>query len=72
MDKFLLRSKMILFGDNNSLLAEFIGISKQRFSAKINETKGAEFTQSEIKKIKERYSLTAEEIECIFFKNEVS
>lgn len=72
MNKFLLRSKMALFGDNNSLLAECIGISKQRFSAKINETKGAEFTQSEIKKIKDRYNLTEEEIESIFFNNIVS
>ncbi|CEO32944.1 hypothetical protein [Paraclostridium sordellii] len=72
MNKLLLKSKMILFGDNNGLLAEYIGISKQRFSAKINETKGAEFTQGEIRKIKNRYNLSAEEIEEIFFKNKVS
>lgn len=72
MNKLLLKSKMALFGDTNSLLAEYIGISKQRFSAKINETGGAEFTQSEINKIRNRYNLTAEEIESIFFNKLVS
>ena len=54
-------------GDNQSDLADYIGISLQRFNAKINETDGAEFTQGEIAKIKEKYDLTAEQIDLIFF-----
>ena len=38
----------------------------QDFSAKINETGGAEFNQGEISKIKQRYNLTADEIDSIF------
>lgn len=33
------------------------------FSAKINETNGAEFTQGEISKIKQKYSLRVEDID---------
>ena len=54
-------------GDRNEDLAKYIGISPQRFSAKLNETNGAEFTQSEIQKVKERYNLTSEEVNVIFF-----
>lgn len=67
MNKLLLRSIMTLNGDTNTTLAKYIGISKQRLSAKINETRGAEFTQREIIKIKKRYGLSAEKIEEIFF-----
>ena len=62
----------MLNGDTNTTLSEFIGISKQRFSAKLNETKGAEFTQKEIFKIKNKYRLSAEKIEEIFFNDIVS
>ena len=72
MNKALLESKMKLFGDNQSKLAEAVGISLQRFNAKLNGTNGAEFTQGEIQKIKDRYNLTGEEVDAIFFKNNVS
>lgn len=58
---------MVLFGDTQGELADVLGISQQRLSAKINETNGAEFTQKEIKAIKERYNLTSEETALIFF-----
>lgn len=67
MNANILKSKMKLFGDTNALLAEAIGCSAQRLSAKINETNGAEFTQGEIKSIRERYNLTDEEVTDIFF-----
>ncbi|MBN2851552.1 MAG: XRE family transcriptional regulator [Clostridia bacterium] len=67
MDIQKLRSKMVLHGDTNITLSKAIGISPQRFSAKINETNGAEFKQKEIAKIKTRYQLTSEEIDEIFF-----
>ena len=66
-----LRSKMALFGDTGSTLSEVLGISPQRFSAKLNENK-AEFTQREIQIIKDRYDLTAEEVDDIFFNKRVS
>ena len=59
-------------GDNQSDLAEYIGISLQRFNAKLNGTGGAEFTQGEIQKIKERYNLSDEEVIVIFFTPVVS
>lgn len=67
MNKNMFKSKMKLFGDTNAVLADAIGISAQRLSAKINETGGAEFTQSEIQAVKERYNLTMEEVDTIFF-----
>lgn len=67
MNKNELVSKMKKYGDRNEDLAKYIGISPQRFSAKLNETGGAEFTQSEIQKVKEKYNLTGEEVNDIFF-----
>lgn len=67
MNKNLLVSKMKLHGDTNADLATAIGISPQRFSAKLNEYQGAEFNQGEILKIRERYTLTDEEVVQIFF-----
>ena len=72
MNKNALVSKMKLHGDNQSDLAEYIGISVQRFNAKINETDGAEFTQGEIAKMIVKYNLTAEELYEIFFASLVS
>ena len=65
-------SKMKLFGDTQEVLAKALGISLSRLNAKINETDGAEFTQSEITFIKIRYHLTAEEVDAIFFAPKVS
>lgn len=66
MNKNMFVSKMKLFGDTQAILAEALGISLSRLNAKINETDGAEFTQSEIIFIKVRYHLTAEEADAIF------
>lgn len=67
MNKNELVSKMKKYGDRQEDLAKSIGISPQRFSAKLNGTGGAEFTQGEIQKIKEKYNLTCEEVNLIFF-----
>ena len=67
MNAKLLKSKMVLHDDTQTELADAIGISAQRLSAKINETNGAQFTQSEIRLIKDRYDLTDEEVSLIFF-----
>ncbi len=72
MNTKLLRSKMVLFEDNNNTLGEFLNIAYQTVSTKINNTNGAEFTQGEIMKMKKRYELTPDEIDKIFFDKEVS
>lgn len=56
---------MVLFNDTNETLAEALNISRQTMSAKINGK--VDFKQSEIKIIVERYKLTPEETEQIFF-----
>ena len=71
MDGKLLRSIMILNGDTNATLAEYLGITEQSVSNKINEN-GTEFKQGEIAKIKLRYNLTSEMVDRIFFATAVS
>ena len=66
MDKTMFRSIMVLHGDTNEDLAKYLGITAQSVSAKINEN-GTEFKQGEITKIKDRYSLSAEQVDAIFF-----
>lgn len=72
MNKLKLESVMRLHGDTGTSLAEFLRIARSTFSAKINETNGAEFTQSEMARIKSKYSLSAEEMDEIFFDLKVS
>lgn len=72
VNKNELQSKMRLFGDRNEDLASAIGISPQRFSNKLNGTNDADFTVKEINIIKKKYNLNIEEVDSIFFKNDVS
>lgn len=65
MNKTELRAKMIINNDTGIILSKALNISETTLSAKINGK--AEFTRSEIAKIKERYKLTAEDIDDIFF-----
>ena len=67
----LLLSKMVLFGDTQTILADVLGITIQSVSGKVNGTNGAEFTLSEVCIIKDRYNLTAEEVVEIFFESNV-
>ena len=67
-----LRAVMALNGDTGGELSLAVGLSQQRFSAKLNDKHGAEFTQSEMQIIKDKYNLTAEEIDDIFFNKKVS
>lgn len=71
MNKPLFRSFMVKFGDTQQTLADAMNISLSRLNAKINSN-GAEFTQLEIAFIKNRYNLSAEEVDAIFFAKEVS
>jgi DNA-binding XRE family transcriptional regulator len=71
VDKKLFRALMLLHGDTNQTLAEFLGISEQSLSNKINEN-GTEFKQGEMQKIRRRYQLDGHMIDRIFFASEVS
>ena len=70
MKKNLLEAKMKLHGDNQSDLAKALYISLPTFNYKLNGK--SEFARDEIQKIKERYNLTPEEIDEIFFGSVVS
>nr|DAP46025.1 MAG TPA: Protein of unknown function (DUF739) [Caudoviricetes sp.] len=72
LNKQKLESVMKLHNDNGQTLAQYLGIARPTFSNKLNETRGAEFTQGEIRLIKERYNLSAEEVDMIFFNQKVS
>lgn len=66
MNGIMLKSIMVLHGDTIADLAKYLDISPQSVSGKINE-RGTEFKQGEIAAIKERYNLSAAQVEAIFF-----
>lgn len=66
MNKEKLKSYMALYGHTNKDLADILGISEQSVSYKINEN-GSEFKQGEIRRIKDAYNLSPEEVDAIFF-----
>lgn len=72
MNKLKLESVMRLHGDTGTSLAKFLNIARTTFSAKINETNGAEFTQSEISMIRKKYNLCPDDVIAIFFNENVS
>lgn len=53
------------FGDTQRELARMLGVTESTLSWKINGK--AEFKQSEIKAIADRYDLTGEEVKSMFF-----
>ena len=56
---------MKLHNDTQQGLADYLGIVISSVSNKINDKQ--EFRLNEVKRIKKRYNLTAEEIDEIFF-----
>ena len=72
MNKQKLKSVIIANNDTTASLAEFLGIARATLSAKMNEYRGAEFTQKEIQMIIDRYSLKSDEVIAIFFEEKVS
>ena len=66
MNGALLKSVMVLNGDTIRDLAVYLEISPQSVSDKINE-RNTEFKQGEIAMIKERYNLSPDQIDNIFF-----
>lgn len=71
MNKRLLESQMRLHGDTQASLADAMGISLSRLNAKINQ-RGAEFTQSEITFIIDRYRMSKKDAVACFFAQKVS
>lgn len=70
MNGNLLRSVMLKNNDRYVKdLATYLGISRTNMYAKLNNREGHNFKTSEIQKIKEKYNLTAEEINKIFFED---
>lgn len=67
MNKNMFVSKMKLFGETQFDLAEALGMSVSRINAKINETNGSQFRQNEIKFFRDRWCLTPDEVDQIFF-----
>lgn len=67
MNKAKLMGVIVGHGDTQVSLAEAMGLSVSRFNAKINEREGAEFTQTEIQLLINRYRLTPEDVSSIFF-----
>lgn len=65
----LLKSKMILYGDENfsQSLSELLGISRQTAASKLCSK--SSFSQHEIASIAKRYCLTSEEIRKIFIED---
>lgn len=57
---------MVLNGDTIQTLADSLGINRQNASIKVNGKR--EFKQREIAAIVERYKLTHDEIDSIFFR----
>ena len=70
MDKDLLKYRIAKYGETAAELANAMGIHETTLSAKINGS--AEFKQSEINFIVERYGLTGDETLAIFFKDRVA
>lgn len=65
MNSNILKSKIKLNEDTQEGLAEYLGITNSTLSFKINGK--ADFLRSEIQLIKQRYKLTPQEIDQIFF-----
>lgn len=54
-------------GENQKVLAEYLGITRVTLCKKISEKSDAVFTQPEISAIKKRYNLSDEAVSAIFF-----
>lgn len=72
MNRRLLKSFMVKFGDSGDTLSQALGISRGTLSNKMTGYRNSEFTQGEMLVIKGRYHLTPDEMNEIFFAKEVS
>lgn len=67
MQANMLKGKLAENGMTQAAAAEKIGISLSRFNAKLNETRGAEFSLGEVLTLKNVLNLSSEQIDQIFF-----
>lgn len=67
MQANMLKGKLTENGMTQANAAERIGISLSRFNAKLNETRGAEFSLGEVLALKNVLNLSLEQIDQIFF-----
>lgn len=65
MNTNLLKAKIVEHGDTQAQLASAIGISASNLNDKINGK--VSFRQNEIASIRNRYNLTSQEVDLIFF-----
>lgn len=65
MNTNLLKAKIVENGDTQAQLAAALGISASNMNDKINGK--SDFRQNEIAAIRNRYCLTADEVDRIFF-----
>lgn len=71
MNSKLFKAFMVIHGDTNASLAEYLELTEQSVCNKINEN-GTEFKQGEIGRLKVKWNLTADQIDAIFFDGQVS
>lgn len=60
-----LKGRMLIEGDTQKTLADYLGISESNFNSKVNGKN--EFTRNEMRAIIERYNLTDSDIRLYFF-----
>ena len=67
-----LQIEMLRHNETGEHLSNYLGITRQTLSRKMSSENSSDFTQSEIKKIKEHYNLSVERISEIFFDENLS
>lgn len=67
LNERLFRSEMVLHGDNNKTLSQYLGIHPISLAKKIHENDGRCFDRKEMMQIKERYGLADDKFIDIFF-----
>lgn len=69
MNRNLMRCCMAYYKDNNTRLAEYLGVSRQTITNKLQGR--TDWTRREIEEITRRYNLKPEQVKMIFFCDEV-
>lgn len=67
MKNLVLKGRIKTLGMNQADVADKIGLSASRFNAKLNNTRGAEFSLREVRALKNLLDLGADEVDDIFF-----
>lgn len=67
IDKKKFNAEMAANDDKHKDLAVFLDISEQAMSRKFNSVGGADYTRSEIERVKMKYNLTPQRVDEIFF-----